>query len=186
MDEVTDEGIDLSAGATALGASEEGENKNLLDALSAQREETAAIRECFVPIPGYSRSGMTLLAQYHLIEGDELAAIGKKVSREYRKTQTYERNLYASIDTMIEACIGLWVDRNGEKIQLKNGPNLITGYTTDAAEALKVSGESARLCLLGLFNSNVVAIQQHSTMLGRWMGDTSIDTMAEFFDEGNP
>lgn len=162
----------------------DAEQASLLDSLAAQRDEIASAKEVFIPIPGYEASGMTLLARYRLMSGDEVEAIGRKVTRQFKKGQRYERNVYATIDMMIAACSGIFVDRDGEKIQLKHNGNEIDGYDESLSEALKFEASSARECVLGVFGNNIIAVQSHSLLLGRWMSDTSTDVMSEML-EGN-
>jgi hypothetical protein len=168
------------------------EDASLLDALADQRNVLSETRETFIPIQGYEGSGMTLYAQYRLVDGDELSKIGRRITQQFGRKQVYERNLYASLDTMIAACTGIFIDRgDGEKIQLKHNGMPINGYTQELAEALRFADEidprqPARSVLLGIFGNNIVAIQQHSVWLGRWMGDTSADVNVEFMEaEGN-
>lgn len=178
-----DSAPDIAEGAIRASGGA-GDDTSLLDALATQRDELAASREVYIPIPGYEKSGMQMLARYRLVSGEEIAAIGKKVTREYTKRQTYERNLYASIDLMISACTGVFVERDGEKIQLKHNGVEIDGYNQSLAEALKFDGGTSRLVVLGVFGNNIVAVQQHSMLFGRWMSDTSTDVMGELL-EGN-
>jgi hypothetical protein len=163
------------------------ETGSLLDALAAERDEMAAERETFIPIPGYGRdSGVIMLVKYRLLGGEEIAGIGRKVQREFRKSQQYERILYASIDTMIAACEGFYAQRgtNGEKLELP-----LYHYDTELAKALKFEdqidpNQPARSVVIALFGGNMIAIQQHTLLLGRWMGDTTMDATAEFLDQG--
>lgn len=169
------------------------QNGSLLDSLVQQRDELSANREVYIAIPGYERPEMTLQAKYRLLDGEEIAQIGRKVTRQYSRKQFYERNLAASLDVMIEACEGFYVEMpDGGKIQLLLNGVPISGYTNELAEALRFENEidaqqPARSCVLGLFANNVIAIQSHSTLLGRWMGDTSSEVSMEFLEEaGNP
>jgi len=166
---------------------------SLLDALVAQRDELATHRDTFLPVPGYESSGFTLYAHYRLLDGEEIAKIGSRVQREFSRKQVYERNLYAAIDVMISSCQGFWAETpEGERIQLTNGDMPILGYGLDLAQAMKFEDEiepsqPARSVVLALFVNNIVAIQTHSIMLGRWMGDTSTDVTTNFLEgEGNP
>lgn len=169
------------------------QNGSLLDALAQQRDDLATNRDVFLGIPGYERPEMTLIAKYRLLDGEEISRIGTRVQRQFSKKQFYERNLFAAIDIMIAACEGLYVEMpDGGKIQLENGGTKIVGYNQDLAEALRFTDEidaqqPARSVVLGLFANNIVAIQQHSILLGRWMGDTSSDVTINFLEgEGNP
>jgi|SRR5215472_10941272 len=163
------------------------ETSSLLDILAQERDELATERETFIPIPGYGRdSGVTMYVKYRLLGGDEMANIGRKVQREFRKNQQYERILYASIDTMIAACMGFYAQQgnNGDKLELP-----LYNYDVELARALKFDDKidpnnPARSVVMALFGNNMIAIQQHTLILGRWMGDTTIDATAEFLDQG--
>jgi hypothetical protein len=57
------------------------------------------------------------------------------------------------------------------------------------ADALKFGdavdlNSPARSVVIALFGGNMVALQQHTLLLGRWMGDTSIDVTSEFLEAG--
>jgi hypothetical protein len=157
---------------------------SLLDALAEQRSDIADFKEVDIPIPGYERSGISLLAKYRLLDGEEVASIGRKIAREFNKRQQYERNLYASVDLMISACTAILYEMDGKKDQLTFNDEPITGYTASLAEALKYEAPNTRQIVFGVFGNNVVALQSHSVLLGRWMSNTSVDVMNELL-EGN-
>lgn len=170
----------------------EDEESSLLDALASQRDDLANTREVDIPLPNYGRSGVTLYVRYRLLAGTELEQIGKRITSQFSKRQNYERQLYSSIDVMIEACEGFFVDRgDGQKHPVTLGGEAITGYDERLAEALrfqdKVESRSpARSCVLAFFGNNIVSLQQHSIVLGRWMGDTTSDVVKELLEaEGN-
>lgn len=161
---------------------------SLLDALAASREETAKVTDTFIPIAGYEASGIMLYAKYRLMEGEELTNIGRKVASQFGKKRAYERQLYAGIDTMVEACLGLYVDRgDGKKVQMTNGGIPIAGYDANLAEALKFldlvkKKDVGRTVVLGTFANNTISITQHTLMLGRWFNDASVDVSAEYLE----
>jgi hypothetical protein len=175
---------DVPIADVAEAASGGSPETNLLEALSAKREELAEIREVDIPIRGYESTGLGMYARYRLVDGEEIADIGRKVMREFRKNQQYERNLYASIDLMISACTGIWVEADGSKFQLTLEGVPIGGYDGRLAEALSFDAPTARQVVIGTFANNVMALQTHSLLLGRWMSDTSTDVMSEML-EGN-
>jgi len=193
----TEEGGDLTLGEVAEASAEKvgglpGQNGSLLDLLADQRDELATNRETFIAIPGYERPEMTLMAKYRLLSGTEFAKIGQRVQKQFTKRQVYERNIFAAIDIMVASCVGLYVEMpDGGKIQLEYDGVKIEGYGPELASALKFEGEidpsaPARSVVLGLFTNNIVAIQTHSIILSRWMGDTSTETTNEFLEAGNP
>jgi hypothetical protein len=162
-----------------------------LAALAQQRNALATTRETYLPIPGYERSGIALYVKYRLVDGDEIAKIGRKVTGEFRRSQAYERQLWASVDVMIAGCEGLFVDLGDrKKIPLKtNAGTEVSGFNADLAEALGFAGEinpnqPARSVVLGVFGGNMVALQQHALLLGRWMSDTTADVTQEFLEAG--
>jgi hypothetical protein len=174
--------VEISEQMASGGASN---NASLLDALAARRDEIAVNNEIYLPIPGYDVSGITLLARYRLLSGEELEGIGRKVVKQYSKSQRYERTLYGSIDVMVNACTGIFYEMDGQRKQLTtNDGTPIDGFDENLAEALQFEADTARQCVLGVFCGNVVSLQTHNLMLGRWMSDTSIDVMSEML-EGN-
>jgi hypothetical protein len=169
--------------AAAGGLSED--TGSLLDALAEERDTLATEREVAIPVPGYgTKTGVSLYVKYRLLGGEELGRIGVRVQREFRKHQQYERVLYASIDTMIAACEGFYAEKEGEKIDLP-----FLNFGQELADALKFGdavdlNSPARSVVIALFGGNMVALQQHTLLLGRWMGDTSIDVTSEFLEAG--
>jgi hypothetical protein len=166
---------------------------SLLEALAQQRDDLAQQREVDIPLPNYGKSGIQLYVRYRLLDGDELAKIGRLVNREFNRNRAYERNLYASLDVIIEACEGFYVEKEGQnKVPVTLGGTPISGYNQELAQALKFEDKidprhPARSCVLAFFGGNVVSVQQHSVMLGRWMGDTTVDLTEEFLElSGNP
>lgn len=168
------------------GLSDEG---SLLDALAQERQDAIEKRECDLPVAGFSQ--IKLYARYRLLEGIELGRIGQKVTKEFKTT--YDRNLYGSIDVIIAACEGFFVDVAGDGTlqPLTHGGVPVTGYNSELAAALRFTDSidakyPARSIVLALFGGNEVALVQHNMVLGRWMGNTSLDVNQAFLDlEGN-
>lgn len=169
----------------ASGLPEEEKAGSLLDALASDLNSLATERETLIPVPGFgAKSGVGLSIRYRLLEGPELVSIGQRIQREFRKTQQYDRVTFASIDTMIAATTGFVAIKDGEEIELP-----FTNFGLELAQALRIADKiddnnPARSVVVSLFGGNMVALQQHSLLLARWMGDTSIDVTAEFLEAG--
>jgi hypothetical protein len=192
MDDHTDELDPTQVGLGEIASGGQDDESSLLDALAQQRDELATERETDIPLPNYGKSGVTLYVRYRLLDGKDLEKIGKRVISQFKKGQNYERQLYSSIDVMIEACEGFFVDRgDGEKQPVTLGGIPISGYGEQLATALRFADKidqrsPARSCVLNFFGDNIVSIQQHSIVLGRWMGNTTADVTTELLEqEGN-
>jgi len=181
-----------AVGLGEVAAGGQDEESSLLDALARQHEELASTRETDIPLPNYGKSGITLYVRYRLLDGSELEQIGRKILSQFSKRQNYERQLYSAIDAMIAACQGFYVDKgDGEKQQLTLGGEPITGYDARLATALRFADKldprsPARSCVINFFGNNIVSLQQHNIVLGRWMGNTTTDVTQELLEsEGN-
>lgn len=158
---------------------------SLLEQLAAKREEISNKKETFIPIPGYDVDPPLLLAKYRLLEGPELAGIADKARRETKSR--WDRGMTAGLDTILMACIGIFVDTgNGKPVPLTLNGQEITGFNDDLAVALKFNdklpeGFVHRDVLYGLFGGNEVAIAEHNFRLNRWFGNTSIDVSQDLF-----
>jgi hypothetical protein len=167
----------------------EEQSDSLMSQLAAKRKEIAESKETYIPVPGYDRSPPLLLIKYRLLEGPELEIIGNNIRREFKKR--WDRQMYAAVDTMIMACVGLFLeDADGNKSPLTMNGVPITSFTRELAEGMQFTGEIQnadrhRDVVFGLFANNDIAIAQHNFLLSRWMSDTSIDVSAEFYDQGN-
>lgn len=154
-------------------AEESPEQKSLLDSLRRKHKELETNKETLIPLPGYEADPPILLAKYRLLEGKEVDMISSKVMRETKNQ--WDRNVLAAVDVFIAACEGLYYDMDDgtgpQPMSLNGDP--IMGYTTDLAEALEFTANSARQVVFGVFTNNEVAIMQHNVRLSRWMSNTS-------------
>lgn len=179
MSEINDEQVP----GLAEQAAREVDDPNLLGQLAAKRREISTTRETFIPVPGYDREPPLLLIKYRLLEGPELTMIGEKIRREVRGS--WDRQMFAAVDTFIAACVGIFVDKgDGKPVPVTYEGFPITGFNEDLAKALQFRDElpdppSARSVVFGLFASNDVAISQHNYVLNRWFSDTSINVSEE-------
>ena len=162
--------------------------ENLLDQLALRRKEISETKEVFIPVPGYDKEPPLLLIRYRLLEGPELDRIGNSIRRTFKSR--WDRQLYAGVDTFINAVVGVFIDLgNGVPQPLTRNGVPILGFTRELAEGLQFADEIGdpdrpRDVVFGLFANNDVAIAQHNFLLNRWMGDTSVDVSKEFY-EGN-
>lgn len=167
---------------------EEDTAETLLDQLGAKRKAISEIKETNILIPGYSSEPPLLMARYRLLDGKELEIIGQRVAREVN--DRWLRTLFAAVDTFVTAIVGFYVDMGDslpKPLTYKGQP--ITQFGPDLAEGMQFADEiedpnNHRQVAMALFANNDVAIAQHSYMLSRWMGNTSIDVNRELL-EGN-
>lgn len=177
----------VAPGVAASAASGDDSPENLLDQLAQKRKTINETKETYIPVPGYDENPPLLLARYRLLDGAELSRIGDKIQRDVKGR--WDRQVYASIDTFIAACMGFFVDKgDGKPVPLVHQGEPITGYTQALAEALQYAGEVpdgpdhviARAVAFGLFVNNDVAISEHAFRLNRWFSNTSIDVSQGF------
>jgi hypothetical protein len=182
----TETAPELEGGAPTVVPTTDGEGdtpQSLLDSLRQRREELTETRDVFIPLPGYDAEPPILLAKYRLLEGHEINAIAKKVTRETKDSWT--RQTLAAVDTFIAACTGMFVDLKdgqGPQPMTLNG-NPILGYNQDLATALDFQSETARQTVYGVFADNDVAIMTHGARLSLWMGDTTRKIDEDFLGE---
>lgn len=169
-------------GVASVAASGDETPENLVDQLAAKRKVISETKETFIPVPGYDQQPPLLLARYRLLDGPELSRLGDKISREVKGR--WERQIYASIETFIAACVGFYIDKgDGKPVPMVHDGSPVTGYTVALAEALQYRDEIpdgpdhvvARAVAFGLFVNNDVAISEHAFRLNRWFSNTSID-----------
>lgn len=159
----------------------------LLEAVKQEYEQLAKATDTYIPVIGYSASGLNI--RYRLPHnGKELDAIATKVFRQVKSA--YERNINVAIDTLITLCIGLYIehpDKAGEYVEFnpdnQDGP--ITFIDTRLAEVLGWENiTNARQAVRRLFANNEMALLSHADKLGRWMTDTSADLTTEVWQLG--
>lgn len=158
------------------------EPSNLMENLRRKRQELIENRDELFPVQGYDEP--KLLVKYRLLDGAELEAIGRKVSKQVK--DRWQRGMLASMDTFIAACEGFYVDLgNGDPqpLEYPQGSGTPLRYEPALAEFLGFSAENARSVVQGVFANNDIAILQHAVLLGRWMGNTSLIVDEEFLGE---
>jgi hypothetical protein len=159
---------------------------SIADLLKQDYNEIAEIEEVYIKVKGYDKSGLQV--KYRLPEsGKELDDISRKVNREYK--DTYSRNLFTAIDTMIYLCEGLYVQPEGVEAPVMLDPQE-TGMPCRFDERLAVligmnGVESrARAVVRKLFNNNDLMVVGHAERLSRWLTDTKANLEIEFWQLG--
>lgn len=159
---------------------------SLVDLIKQDLKELSEAEDVFIPVKGYERTGLRV--KYHMPEsGKELDNIARKVMREQK--DTYSRNLYTAIDTMIYLCDGLYVQPADVDEPVELDPQL-TGspVTFDETLAMIVGLDSenptARQVVRKLFGNNEMAIIAHAEKLNRWLMDTKADLSVELWQMG--
>jgi|SRR5882672_5222381 len=156
---------------------DEEEAKTLFDQLRARRREIQENRQTYVSIPGYEEIG--LCAQYHLLDGKIQERIVEKVKRQTK--DRVDRGLFVAVDTMIQACDGLFLERDGQYIPFDpDRRGFAFKYEKALADFLEYEADTARRVVFGLFGNNDSMIAAHVMKLNRWFQNTTRDADEEF------
>ena len=167
---------------------EPGANGSMLDKLREEYQKHAEQETIDLDVPGWD--GM-LVARYKLLDGAALGNIGDKVNRQFKKT--HERNLYATIDSILQANEGMYF-RNPEDAEdlTPIDPDPVNrGFAVtysdpallDAIGVPRTEVSSARDTVRMVFKGNEVAIIRHGAKLALWMGDTTKDVNEGFLGD---
>jgi hypothetical protein len=168
------------------GLEREGADASLIDTFKQELQELAETRTVMIPVKGYERTGLQV--KYAMPEtGKQLDAIARKVNREVK--DTYSRNLFTAMDTMIALCDGLYVqpDDVPEPVMLDpNSTGAACYFDSTLAEMMGMNGSqgSARQVVKRLFGDNDMAIMSHAERLSRWLQNTKADLEVEFWQVG--
>lgn len=146
------------------------EGASMMARLRAKRRDAASVTTVDLPLAGY---GGELVARYRLldplIEGRE---IGDQVRREFPGAdRDVEREFYGTCDTLIRACVGLFVKgpKGLEPLVDEEGE---MGYDHRLAAGLEIEADgTARGVLIGAFLDNKVALLSHGLQYQAWMAD---------------
>jgi hypothetical protein len=163
------------------GKNGKGAEGSLFDQLRARREEIALNKTTTIPIPGFEDFGLE--AQYRLMERQEITDIGDRVVKETRDRS--ERIMMLMTDTMIFALDGFVAREKGKPDPTPVHDPSGNPVLTWSQMVQELGGDPAddRAAVYWIFADNELAIGQHSLVLNRWMGNTSIDIDGEL---GNP
>lgn len=162
---------------------------SLMDALKADLEEIAEQVDVYLPVTGYSTTGLSI--RYGMPESSKLLdGIVRKVLQQTK--DKYDRGLFITMDTMIFLCQGLYVkhpddpdiwveldpDDQGTPITLSDG-RLAINFGWEGVD-------SARATVRKLFGgkSHDIAIFNHGEKLNRWLQDTKADITTELWQLG--
>jgi hypothetical protein len=153
---------------------------SIVETLRAQREELRGDHTVDMPIPGYQ--GL-LIARYGVVTMKRAQEMGKII----QKVDKDDRSMVGAVDTLIEACRGIYVKVTGE-----DGKEVVqpidpawsqpTLFDQHLADLLAFSAENARECVAQVFPTEQ-AILKHSILLSRWMQDVTIDLSEELLGE---
>ncbi len=154
----------------ALRIVEPGAPSSLMEQLRLKRAEAAARTTVDLPVPGYVGE---LLARYRLLDPlVEGRQIGDRVVKQFEHEE--ERQFYAFADTLIAACVGLFLrGPDGELEPLLGSSGEPVGYDAELAKGLGLEAQTAREVLLAVFADNKVAVTEQAVRLNRWMADPS-------------
>jgi len=151
-----------------------------LESLRRKREALTENRTVDLAVPGYDKEPPALYIRYNLLQGPEIDRITRKVMRETK--DRWDRQVLSSIDAMIAACEGLyidWDDGTGRQPLTLNGDHILN-FGPELAQALGIQDAgSARAIVREVFGNNDVALAQHNIQLSRWMGNTASEVDEE-------
>ncbi len=150
-----------------------------LSELRKKREAIGQERRLKLEIPGYDGE---LVAVYKPIEWDRL----KKVADKAEKSGAHRKELNAQADTIALACVTILGRKEGtdemvpmhELYPAEFGDSPAV-YDSRLAKALGFEADTARQCVLRLFN-NDLAVTAHQNELGEWMQSSRIEDDESF------
>lgn len=160
--------------------------KSLADELAEMREGLKRGKKPKeIPLPGY---GDKLIAQYRVVDVDEIEEIGVKAARELRADEDADVGTLAMSDTLIAACTGFFTKRDGKLIPLEDSepgfeggpirwgdPRLakFVGYEIDP------NNYSAREILREVLTDKALIIRHHNRVTN-WMERAREEVEADF------
>lgn len=150
--------------------------RSLAEELAATRAKLAEDRKPkLFELPGY---GPKLQVKYKVIDYDTVSGIGDKIAEQIRAEQIDDGQLMALCDTLIQSCVGLFTDRDGEVIPLEEaeagyegGPirwgdeRLARFVGLEAAEGQTLR---ARAILRGVITDDMLVLE-HAQDVTLWM-----------------
>jgi len=156
---------------------------SLVDLIKAEQRELEEVRDVYIAVKGYERSGLHI-RYFRPHNGKVLDDIARRVAREHK--DQYNRNLFTSVDTMIELCQGFYVqtpETGDEYVELDPHMN---GYPIkfDSALAEVIGGEGlndSRAVLFALFGDNEFMVLTHMEKLNRWLMNAKADVTTEIW-----
>lgn len=165
---------------TPVGKLDNGRAPSVIDLLKQDYEEFAQRRSTLIFVPGYER--VKLQVKYGLPKGKQLDKITRDVLREFK--DTYSRNLWLGVDTMIELSDGLYVHPDGYDNPVPLDPDEsgeAVGFNQVLAESLGWQVRTAREVVMKLFDNNHQAIADHVERLNGWMRNTKVDVNSAYW-----
>lgn len=164
-----------------------GSPVSFVDIIQAELQELQETKEVYIAVKGYERSGLHI--KYHLPhDGKILDDIARKVMREFK--DTYNRNLYISVDTMIKLCDGLYVqppETEGEYVELDpeetGAPVQFDSRLANIISNGDSPAGSSRRVVFALFGGNDLMVLNHAERLNRWLMNTKADVETELWQQ---
>jgi hypothetical protein len=159
---------------------------SLVDVIKGELKELQEQKVVYIPVAGYEKSG--LHARYRLPDnGKLLDDIVRRVMREYK--DSYSRNLYSTVDTMVHLCEGLYVqheETGDEYVELdpdEAGYPVRFDYRLAGIISDNGTLDSERKVVFALFGYKDLYILNHGAKLNRWMMDTNVDVETELWNQ---
>lgn len=151
-----------------------------LEQLREKRRRIATATDLKLEIPGFD--GL-LWAQYRRLEWDELKRIADKAS----KSKSPRKELLAHCDTLIAACEGILIQKDGKLEALNNAypefgdEPVVFDERLGAALGFEIDKTSpARSAVLKAFGGNGVAVTAQQVELVQWIESSRSDDDQDF------
>jgi hypothetical protein len=181
------ENEDATPPVLGFGAQGALSTPSIVDLFKQEQRELAETKSVFIAVKGYEKTGLQI--RYRMAEsGKELEIISTKINRQYK--DTYSRNLYGAMDTMILLCDGLFVQPEDVSEPVMLDPDEVgepCGFDTTLAQMLGMeldADTTARAVIRKLFGDNELAIITHAFDLQRWLQNTKADLNLEIWQVG--
>jgi hypothetical protein len=146
--------------------------ESLKEGLRRQRQESLELDHLDLPIPEYQNP--ELIGRYRMIDPARLAEIGRSIRKDFRATE--DQVVFGAIDSIIEACEGLYARVQGQKDLVPLDPDRPMIFNKRLADYLGLENvETARDVVIEVFAHNIYAIISHNVSITRWMGDRKVD-----------
>lgn len=154
-------------------AAEEVAAGSIMERLRSQQKAQAARNTTTYPLAQYKDP--QLVPKFRLLTADELKRAGENARREFDNDE--DRILWGSIDTAIEACVGIYFRELGSSELTLIDPDGLgaMGFDERLAQFLGCPLGDARTVFVGVFggDEHISEAFEYAAQLGRWMGNTT-------------
>lgn len=145
--------------------------ESLREGLRRQRQENLENTTVDIPLPEFDNP--QLVGRYHFVDTDVMEKMGKRIMTEFKSRS--ERTVYAAVDSIIEACDGLFAKLPDSEELIPLDTDIPMTYDSRLAEYLGFESTTARDVVFQVFGGNTYAILDHSMKITKWMGNRKAD-----------